>query len=155
MNICHVYFSTFNGYKFILQGLLFNFFLTLQYCTGFAIHWHEPAMGAHVFPILKPLPTSLPIPSLWVIPVHQPQHPVSCIKPELAIHFTYDNIQVSMPFSQTIPHSPSPTEPKRLLYTFVSLLLSHKQGCYYLSKFYIYALVYCIGVFLSGLLHSV
>ena len=30
------------------------------------------------------------------------------------------------------------------------------QGyCYHLSKFHMYALVYCIGVFLSGLLHSV
>ena len=30
----------------------------------------------------------------------------------------------------------------------VSLLLSHTQGyCYHLSKFHIYALVYCIGVF--------
>ena len=38
----------------------------------------------------------------------------------------------------------------------VSLLLSHTQGyCYHLSKFHIYVLVYCIGVFLSGLLHSV
>ena len=36
------------------------------------------------------------------------------------------------------------------------LLLSRTQGyCYHLSKFHIYALVYCIGVFLSGLLHSV
>ena len=55
-----------------------------------------------------------------------------------------------------IPPSPSPTESKRLFYTSVSLLLSHTQGyCYHLSKFYIYALVYCISVFLSGLLHSV
>ena len=107
-----------------------------------------------MFLILNPPPTSLPIPSLWVIPVHQPQ--ASCIKPGLAICFLYDIIRVSMPFPQIIPPSPSPTESKRLFYTSVSLLLSHKQGyCYHLSKFHIYALVYCIGVFLSGLLHSV
>ena len=85
-----------------------------------------------------------------------PKHPVSCIKPGLAIHFLYDIIHVSMPFSQIIPPSPSPTESKRLFYTSVSLLLSRIQGYHYhLSKFHIYVLVYCIGVFLSGLLHSV
>ena len=50
---------------------------------------------------------------------------VSCIKPELAIHFTYDNIHVSMLLSQIIPPLPSPTESKSLFFTSVSLLLSH------------------------------
>ena len=85
-----------------------------------------------------------------------PKHPVSCIKSGLVTRFIYDIIRISMPFSQINPPSPSPTESKRLFYTSVSLLLSHIQGyCYHLSKFHIYVLVYCIGVFLSGLLHSV
>ena len=84
-----------------------------------------------------------------------PKHPVSCIKPGLMTCFVHDIIHVSMPFSQIIPPSLSPKESKRLFYTSVSLLLSRIQGyCYHLSKFHIYALVYCVGVFLSGLLHS-
>ena len=74
----------------------------------------------------------------------------------LYIYIFYDIIHVSMPFSQISPPSPSPTESIRLIYTSVSLLLSRTQGyCYHLSKFHLYVLVYCIGVFLSGLLHSV
>ena len=85
-----------------------------------------------------------------------PKHPVSCIEPGLATHSIYDIIRISMPFSQIIPPSPSPTESKKMFYTLMSLLLSRIQGyCYHLPKFHIYALVYCIGVFLSGLLHSV
>ena len=81
---------------------------------------------------------------------------ISCIEPGLAIHFTSGNLHVSLPFSQIIPPLPFHTESKKLFYTSVSLLLSRTQGYrYHLSKFHIYALVYCIGVFLSGLLHSI
>ena len=142
---------------FLFKFIYFNWrLITLQHCIGFAIHQHESAMGVHVFPILNPLPPPFPNHPSGSSQCTSPKHPVSCIEPRLAIRFLYDIIHVSMPFSQIIPSSPSPTESKRLFYTSVSLLLSRIQGyCYHLSKFHIYALVYCIGVFLSGLLHSV
>ena len=137
---------------FIFFSCFFLFyFLTLQYCIGFAIYQNESTTGIPVFPNLKPPPSSLPIPSLWVIPVHQPQASSIVHRTWTVTHFIHDIIHVSMPFSQISPPSPSPTESIRLFYTSVSLLLSHIQGyCYHLSKFHIYALVYCIGVFLSG-----
>ena len=114
----------------------------MQYCIVFAIHQHESATGVHVFPILNPPPNSLPIPPLWASQCTSPEHPVSCIEPGLVIRFTYD-IHVSVPFSQIIPPSPSPTESKRLFYTSVSLLLSRIQGYHYhLYKFHIYALIF-------------
>ena len=101
-----------------------------------------------------PLPPPIPYHLSGSSPCTSPKHAVSCIKHRLAIHFLHDSIHVSVPFSQIILPSPSPTESKRLFSTAVSLSLSHIQGYrYHLSKFHIYALVYGIGVFLSGLLH--
>ena len=130
--------------------LLYNIVLVLPY-----INMNPPQVYTW-----SPSWTPLPPPSLYhpsgSSQCTSPKHPVSCIEPGLVIPFIYDIIHVSMPFSQIIPPSPSPTESKRLFYTSVSLLLTCIQGYrYHLSKFHIYALVYCIGVFLSGLLHSV
>ena len=109
-----------------LQSMVFHiffllFFLTLQYCIGFAIHQHASATGVHVFPILNPPPS----------PYHPlgrpsaPSIPVSCIEPGLAIHFLYDIIHVLMPFSQIIPTSLSHRVQKTVLYIYVSFAVSH------------------------------
>ena len=100
--------------------------ITLQYCIGFAIHQHESATGIHVFPILNPPPFSLPVPSLWVIPVHQPQ--ASSI-----MHRTWTgdsfHIWYYTCFNAILPNHPtlslSHRVQKSVLYICVSFAFSH------------------------------
>ena len=137
---------------FILIGglLIYNIVLVLPY-----INMNPPQVYT-CSPSWTLLPPSSPYHPSGSSQCTSPKKPVSCIELGMVIHFLYDIIHVSMPFSQMTPPSPSLTVSKRLFYTSVSLLLSRIPGyCYHLSKFHIYALVYCIGVFLSGLLHSV
>ena len=134
--------------------LLYNIALVLPY-----INMHPPQVYT-CSPSRTPS-TSLPVLSLWVIPVHQLQ--ASCI-----LHQTWTGnsflvhqrsyIWYYTCFNAILPNHPphlSHRVQKTVLFICISLL-SRIQGCrYHLSKFHIYALVYCIGVFLSGLLHSV
>ena len=97
-----------------------------------------------MFPILNPLPPPSPYHPSGSSQCTSPKHPVSRIEPGL-VFISHMILYMFQCHSQIIPPSPSPTESKRLFYTSVSLLLSHIQGYYYhLSKFHIYALVYCI-----------
>ena len=81
------------------------------------------------------------------------ESPVSCIELGLVIYLTYGSIHVSMLFSQIIPSLPSPRV-QSLFFISVTLLLSHIWGHHcHLSKFHIYELMYCIGVFLSDIWH--
>ena len=118
-----LYFLIFFKFKFIY----FNWrLITLKYYIGFVIHQHESATGIHVFPILKPAPSSLPIPSLWVIPVHQPQ--ASSI-----MHGTWTgnsfHIWYYTCFNAILPNHPtlslSHRVQKTILYICVSFTVSH------------------------------
>ena len=103
-----------------LIPFIFFYFLNLQYCIGFAIYQKNPPQVYMCSPSWSLLPPPSPYHPSGSSQCTSPKHPVSCIEPGLATHFIYDIIHVSMPFSQIIPPSPSPTE-RGLFYTTVSL----------------------------------
>ena len=107
-----------------------------------------------MFSILNPLPPPSPYHSSGSSQCTSPEHPVSYIKPGLAICFTYDNIHVSMPFSQIIPPLPSLTESKRLLYTSVSFAVLHTGllfPSFYIPYICVSILCWCFSFWLTSL----
>ena len=109
-----------SGYRlfFFLIFLLYNIVSVLPY-----INMHPPQVYTCSQSYI-PLPTPSPYQPSGSSQCTSPKHPVSCIKPGLATHFIYDIIHISMPFSQIIPPSPSPTQSK--LHICVSCCLTYR-----------------------------
>ena len=138
-------------FGFLLLLLFFYFTILYWFCHTSTCIRH----GCTHVPHLEP--SSLLPPC--TIPLGHPSAPApSIMYPASNLDWRFISYMIYM-FQCHSPKSsppPSPTGSKRLFYTSVYLLLSRIQGYrYHLSKFHICALVYCIGVFLSGLLHSV
>ena len=134
-------------------SLIFIFFFSFIFLIFFNFKIFNSYMRSQTW---TPLPLPSPEHLSGSSPCTSPKHAVSCVRHRLAIQFLHDSTHVRLPFSQIIPPSPSPSESKSPLYTSVSFFLSCIQGRHcHLSKSHIYVLVYCIGVFLSGLLHCV
>ena len=73
-----------------------------------------------------PLPPPTPYHLSGSSPCTSPKHPVSCIEHRLALRFLHDSIYVSMPFSQVIPPSSSPSESKSPFYTCLFCCLAYR-----------------------------
>ena len=131
--------------------------ITLHYCSGFCHTWTWISHGCTCVPHPEPLSHLPPHP----IPQGRPSAPaLSALSHASNLDWrsiSHMIIYMFQCYSLRSSHLRLlPQSPKILFFTSVSLLLSGIQGYHYhLSKFHIYALVYCIGVFLSGLLHSV
>ena len=112
---------------FLNKFIYFNWrLIALQYCIGFAIHQHVSTTGIHVFPTLNPLPSFLPVPSLWVVSVHQPQASSTrhWIWTGDSFHILYYTC-----FNASLPNHPtlvlSHRVQKTVLYICVSFAISH------------------------------
>ena len=149
MRLTRPFRSHYNVIVLLLFVCLFVFYFYFYFFLNFKIF--NSYMRSQTW---TPLPPPSPLHLSGSSPCTSPKHAVSCVRHRLAIRSLHDSIHVRMPFSQIIP--PSPSESKSPLYTSVSFFLSCIQDRHcHLSKFHIYVLAYCNGVFLSGLLHSV
>ena len=165
-NLCLNFFFFFNVqagfiYLFIYNsGFIFIFLNFILFLNFTILYWfcqiskwihHRYTCVSH------PEPSSLLPPH--TIPLGHPIAPAPSIQYRASnLDWRLISYMILYMFQSILPNLPTLSLSHRVHKTvlYISpLLLSRIQGyCYHLSKFHIYALVYCIGVFLSGLLHS-
>ena len=140
ISLIHLYFLCFFlNFKFIY----FNWrLITLQYCTGFAIHQHESTMGAHVFPILNP-PSHLPP---HAIPLGHPSAPApSILYPASNLEWQFISYMILYMFQCHSPKSshplPLPQSPKDCsIHQYLFCCLVYRViVTIFLNSIYIYA----------------
>ena len=92
---------------------IYYYFFTLQYCIGFATHQHESTTGIYVFPIVNPLPPTLPT----TIPLGHPSAPApSILHPASNLDWQFISYMILYMFQCHSPKSshpiPLPQSPK-------------------------------------------
>ena len=140
-------------FYFIYFILFFYFTILYWFCHTLAWILHECTCVPHPEPPshLPPHPIPLGHPSA---PAPSTLSHASNLDWRFISHVVIYMFQCHSPISSC--PCPLPQCPKDCSVHLCLFLLSHIQGYHYhLSKFHIYVLVYCIGIFLSGLLHSV
>ena len=116
----NLYFS--NQPSFFFFCLTFYFYFILLYNTVLVLPYIDmnPPQVYMRSQTWTPFPPPSPQHPSGSSPCTSPKHAVSCIGHRLVIRFLHDSIHVSMPFSQIIPPSPSPSESKSPLYISVT-----------------------------------
>ena len=128
--------------------LLYNTVLVLPYLDMNPLRVYTSSQSW--FPLPPPTPYHLSGSS----PCTSPKHPV------LNIDWRFVSYMIVYMFQCHSPKSshplPLPLSPKvRSIHLYLFCCLALQGHHYHLSKFHIYVSVYCIGFFLSDLLHSV
>ena len=150
---CFFYSCVLSEFLFFFQFYLFIFFTTLYWFCHTLTWIHR---GCTCVPHPEPPSHLSPHP----IPLGHPSAPAPSILYHASnLDWWFVSHMITYMFNVILPYHPTLTlfhrVQKTVLYICVSFAVSHTGLHYHLSKFHIYALVYCTGVFLSGLLHSV
>ena len=139
------------GSEFLFKKIIFHFTILYWFCHTSAWIHHRCIWVPSPEPLFHLPPCT--------ISLGHPSAPApSILYPALNLDWRFLTCYYTC-FNAILPNHPtlslSHRVQKTVLYICVSFAVLIQGYHYHLSKFHMYALVYCIGVFLSDLFHSV